>query len=222
MNKLWKSIIICSLATLPIYAAIYMRVKGNSKEALVSAGAAEIAKHDVLVNGTKATLTVLAFNEPIESAIEHIRVVHPDFPPLKAGKAIDISGAWISSSDSESQKDLFFLPGLNDAGRCTAWLVEKAPKQTEQEPMPENNPLPDARLTSWLYDKTQNTLLSVHDSEADLNTAFSEAVAALEKDGWIPVSKGETSALMIKNDFPASISVYRTDSVTRTAIVRHL
>lgn len=222
MNRLANSLLICILAALPLYAAIYMRIKGKPRDVLVTAGATEIVRHEALVNGQKAMLTVLAFDESLESAVEHIRSVSPDFPPLKAGKALELSGAWISSPGTENQNDIFFLPGLNNAGHCSAWLIEKDLTQSSLEPMPGNNPLPDTRLTSWIYDKSQRTLMSVHDSDGDSETAFANALSALGKDGWTTLSKGDTTALLVKNDFPASITVYNTGNITRTAIIRHL
>lgn len=221
MNRLLKSVLILALAATPLYATIFMRIKGGSKDNIIAAGATEVTRHEALVNGYRATLTILAFDETMESAIEQIRRTSPGVPPLKAGQSLDVSGAWISSTDSEKESELFLMPGLNDAGHCSAWLVEKDRNQTTPEPMPGINPLPDARLTSWIYDKTQKSLLSVHDSDSNPESAFAAALASMGKDGWILVSKGETTALLVKNDFPASITVYSSGTETRTAIIRH-
>lgn len=209
-------------AVTTLRAAIYMRIKGGYREALVSAGATEIVRREALVNGAEAVLHILAFDEPVEAAVERIRTTCPGFPASKAGRAPDVDGLWISSSGPEEWSDLILMPGVNDAGRCTAWLVERSRTAASLKPMPGENPMPDARLVSWLYDKSGNFLLSVHESAMPPQVAFESAVSSLEHDGWTPASRGETAALMIRNGTSASVVSYHLGNSSRTVIIRSL
>lgn len=206
----------------PLLASFFMRLRSSASNLLKATGGRVVYDAKASVNGRDASIAVLGFDRPLRETASSARSFW-NLPPLEAGTAPDIDGAWITKTSDGIQQTLLLMPG-NSADTCSAWLVETEAKNAETPPPPPpgGNPLPTADLQSWIENQTSHTLLTVHETTETPAGCIEEASARLVADGWAAVFTGPSCALFSNGDKTGAVAAFpgpRT-GITRAVVIR--
>jgi hypothetical protein len=222
MNVFTKKMLLATMIACAIssQAAIFMRLKLPSAQALKAAGGRLVRTTEARVNGVEARISVIGFDCPLHEAEASIRRLWNLPPPVAAVTPV-LTGTWLTRTESGTRQDIFLFPG-NKSDSCSAWLSERVADNGEPAAFspPGGDPLPGGKLTGCIEMKDTGTVLTLHEYDGQPADGVRAAEAGLAAMGWGTVLSGDTTSYFAKGGHAAVAAAYAVEGVTRVAILR--